>query len=144
MALGTDGAASNNDLDMLGEMRSAALLAKGVSGAPTAMPAYTALEMGTINGARAMGLDHVTGSIVPGKAADLVAVDLDRPATTPVYDPVAQLIYAACRDQVSHVWVNGRLLVEDSAMTRIDETEYLREANRFSEQLARFDHEQAN
>lgn len=140
VALGTDGAASNNDLDMLGEMRTAALLAKGVSGSPTSVPAHTALEMGTINGARAMGLDNVTGSIVPGKAADLVAVDLDRPATTPVYDPVAQLIYAAGRDQVSHVWVNGRLLVEDGRMTRVDENEYLREANRFSEQLALFDH----
>ena len=87
-----------------------------------------------------MGLEQVTGSIVSGKAADLVAVDLDRPATTPVYDPAAQLVYAAGRDQVSHVWVNGRLLVEDSRMTRIDEHEHLREANRFSEQLAAFNH----
>lgn len=141
VALGTDGAASNNDLDMFGEMRSAALLAKGVSGSPTSVPAHTALAMATINGARAMGLERITGSIVPGKAADLVAVDLNRPATTPVFDPVAQLVYAAGRDQVSHVWVNGRILVEDGRMTRIDEDEYLREANRFGERLARFDHE---
>ncbi|MDZ7841030.1 MAG: TRZ/ATZ family hydrolase [Gammaproteobacteria bacterium] len=141
VALGTDGAASNNDLDMFGEMRSAALLAKGVSGSPTSVPAHTALAMATINGARALGLERITGSIEPGKAADLVAVDLNRPATTPVFDPVAQLVYAAGRDQVSHVWVNGRLMVEDGRMTRNDEDEYLREANRFGERLARFDHE---
>lgn len=143
LALGTDGAASNNDLDMLGELRSAALLAKGVSGSPTVLPAHTALEMGTINGARALGLDELAGSIKAGKSADLVAVDLDRPATTPVYDPVAQIVYAAGRDQVSHVWVNGRQLVEDGRLARIDETAVLREANRFSEQLAAFDQEHA-
>jgi 5-methylthioadenosine/S-adenosylhomocysteine deaminase len=143
VALGTDGAASNNDLDMLGELRTAALLAKGVSGKPTSLPGHTALEMATINGARALGLDRVTGSIVPGKAADLAAIDLDRPATTPVYDPVAQIVYAASRDQVSHVWVNGRLLVEDGRLTRIDASEHLREAQRFCEQLAAFDHQRA-
>jgi len=143
VALGTDGAASNNDLDMFGEMRSAALLAKGVSGDPTAVPAHTALAMATINGARALGLDTVTGSLVPGKAADMVAVDLSAAATTPVYDPVAQIVYAAGRDQVSHVWVNGRPVVEDGTLYRIDESECLREAERFGERLAAFDHEQS-
>jgi len=141
VALGTDGAASNNDLDMLGEMRTAALLAKGVSGSPTSVPAHTALEMATLNGARAMGLEQVTGSIKPGKAADLAAIDLDHPATTPVYDPVAQLVYAASRDQVSHVWVNGRRLVAEGTLIRVDAQETMREAHRFSEQLARFDHD---
>ncbi|MBS1269579.1 MAG: 5-methylthioadenosine/S-adenosylhomocysteine deaminase [Gammaproteobacteria bacterium] len=143
VALGTDGAASNNDLDMFGELRTAALLAKGVSGNPTSVPAHTALEMATINGARALGLEDVTGSITPGKAADLVAVDLGAPATTPVYDPVAQIVYAASRDQVTHVWVNGRSVVEDGHMSRIDENECLQEANRFSQRLASFDRERA-
>jgi len=142
VALGSDGAASNNDLDMLGEMRTAALLAKGVRGDPTAVPAHTALEMATINGARALGLDDRIGSITPGKAADLIAVDLDRPATSPVYDPVAQLVYAASRDQVSHVWVNGRPVLEGGQPTRIDEQEILREARRFGDRLAAFDHNQ--
>lgn len=141
VALGTDGAASNNDLDMLGELRSASLLAKGLSGDPTVLAADAALQMATLNGARAMGLDTITGSIVPGKAADLVAVDLDRPATTPVYDPVAQLVYAASRDQVSHVWVNGRPLLDNGVMTRDNTDDYLRDAVRFSERLARQDHD---
>jgi len=139
VALGTDGAASNNDLDMLGELRSAALLAKGTSGDPTAVPAEAALRMATINGARAIGLDDATGSVEAGKCADLIAVDLDRPATTPVYDPVAQVAYAAGRDQVTHVWVNGRALVADGRLTRIDEEEIRFEANRFAERLADFD-----
>ena len=143
VALGTDGAASNNDLDMFGEMRTAALLAKGTSQDPTALPAHAALAMATINGARALGLEQATGSIVAGKAADLVAVDLDAPATTPVYDPVAQIVYAAGRDQVSHVWVNGRQVMEDGALNRIDEEQCLREAVRFSEKLADSDRERA-
>jgi 5-methylthioadenosine/S-adenosylhomocysteine deaminase len=143
VALGTDGAASNNDLDMFGEMRTAALLAKGVSGDVTALPAHAALEMATINGARALGLDRTIGSIVPGKAADLTAVDLASPATTPVYDAVAQLVYAAGRDQVSHVWVNGRAVVENRRMSRVDENECMREAARFSDKLAQFDRERA-
>ncbi|MGA8259923.1 MAG: TRZ/ATZ family hydrolase [Arenicellales bacterium] len=143
VALGTDGAASNNDLDMFGEMRTAALLAKGVSGDVTSVPAHAALEMATINGARALGLDDLIGSITPGKAADLVAVDLAAPATTPVYDAAAQIVYAAGRDQVSHVWVNGRPVVEDRRMSRIDESEWTREAVRFSEKLAAFDRHEA-
>lgn len=143
VALGTDGAASNNDLDMFGEMRTAALLAKGISNSPTALPAHSALAMATINGARALGLERTTGSMVPGKAADLVAVDLDAPATTPVYDPVAQIVYASGRDQVSHVWVNGRQVMEDGALNRIDEEQCLREAVRFSEKLAESDRERA-
>jgi 5-methylthioadenosine/S-adenosylhomocysteine deaminase len=143
VALGTDGAASNNDLDMFGEMRTAALLAKGLSGDPTALPAHAALEMATLNGARALGLDAVTGSLLPGKAADMVAVNLDAPATTPVYDPVAQLVYAAGRDQVSHVWVNGRPALDDGQLTRVDAAACMHEAKRFSERLGAFDKEQA-
>ncbi|RBM03432.1 N-ethylammeline chlorohydrolase [Acidithiobacillus ferridurans] len=107
LAIGTDGAASNNDLDMLGELRTAALLAKGVSGDPTAFPAWEALEAATLGGAEAIGWGAETGSLEPGKAADCIAIDLDHPATYPVYDPVSQVVYCAGRDQVSHVWVNG-------------------------------------
>jgi len=120
VALGTDGAASNNDLDMFEEMRVAALLAKGVSGSPVAVPARAALEMATINGARALGLDHLVGTIEAGKAADLVAVDLSHPRTTPVHDAVTQLVYSAGADQVSDVWVAGRRLLNERRLTTID------------------------
>ena len=113
VALGTDGAASNNDLDMLSEMRSAALLAKGYSADPTAVSAHQALAMATINGAKALGLEKHIGSLQPSKAADLVAIDLGHPATQPVYDPVAQVVYSACREQVTDVWVNGKRVIEN-------------------------------
>ncbi len=121
VCIGTDGAASNNDLDMLGEMRSAALLAKGVAGRADALSAAQALEMATLNGARALGLAEETGSIEAGKWADLCCVDLARPASWPVYDPIAQLVYAAGRDQVEDVWVAGRRLVAERQLTRMDE-----------------------
>lgn len=118
VALGTDGAASNNDLDMLGELRSAALLAKDQTGDARAVPAYRALEMATINGAKALGLDAETGSIVAGKSADLVCVSLAAPACQPVHNALSQLVYSASRDQVSDVWVAGRQLYgEDGFMT---------------------------
>jgi 5-methylthioadenosine/S-adenosylhomocysteine deaminase len=108
VALGTDGAASNNRLDMFQEMRCAALLAKAVAQDAQALPAHAALAAATLAGARALGLDRVTGSIVPGKAADLVAVDMRSPGLMPCYDPVSHLVYAAGRENVSHVWVAGR------------------------------------
>jgi len=120
VALGTDGAASNNDLDMLGEMRTMALLAKGASGDATAVSAAHALEIATLGGARALGLDAEIGSLEPGKWADMVAVDLRAPATSPVYNPVSQLVYAAARDQVSHVWVAGRLKLDGGELRGID------------------------
>ncbi len=120
VALGTDGAASNNDLDMLSEMRTAALLAKGVSRDPTTLPAHQALCMATINGARALGLEDTTGTITPGKCADLVAVDLDYANTLPTYDPVTQLVYSASRDQISDVWVNGEQMIRDGKLEAID------------------------
>jgi len=132
VALGTDGAASNNDLDMLGEMRIAALLAKAVSGQATAMPAHQALRMATLNGAQALGLDELTGSIRPGKYADLTAIDLARLPSQPVYDPVSQIVYTAGRDQVTDVWVAGRRLVHAGRLTTLDESEILRCAQRWS------------
>ena len=102
VAIGTDGAASNNDLDLLGETRTAALLAKAVAGSATALDAHRALRMATLNGARALGLDEEIGSLEIGKAADLVAFDLSRLAQQPIYDPVSQLIYSWNRDHVRH------------------------------------------
>ena len=118
VGIGTDGAASNNRLDMFNEMRQTALLAKAVTNDPTVLPAYQALTMATLNGARALGLDTRIGSLLPGKAADIVAVDFSRPELAPCYDPISHLVYAAGRQDVSHVWVAGELLVEDGVLTR--------------------------
>jgi 5-methylthioadenosine/S-adenosylhomocysteine deaminase len=109
VGLGTDGAASNNRLDMFAEMRLAALLAKGQSYDATAVSAYQALEMATINGARALGLDDKIGSIEVGKMADLCAVKLSDIETQPCFDPMSHLVYVAGREHVSHVWVQGDL-----------------------------------
>lgn len=136
VALGTDGAASNNDLDMLGEMRCAALLAKGVAGDPTALPAHTALRMATLNGARALGLNEEIGSLVTGKAADMIAVDLNRSNTQPVYDPAAQVVYCATRDQVTDVWVAGRRIVKSGALTTLPEASVLDAAREWAVKIA--------
>ena len=136
VCLGTDGAASNNDLDMIGEMRTAALLAKGVAGRANALSAAQALEMATLNGARALGLAEETGSIETGKWADLCCVDLGRPATSPVYDPVAQLVYAAGRDQVSDVWVAGRRMVAEGRLLRLDPAAVGRRAEEWRNRIA--------
>ncbi len=135
VALGTDGAASNNDLDMIEEMRMAALLAKGISGSPTTVPAHTALEMATINGARALGLDDRIGSLEPGKYADMIAIDLDHPRTQPLYDPVAQIVYSAASHQVSDVWVAGQRLLEQSVITCADVQTTLEEARQWKTRL---------
>ncbi|RZI90421.1 MAG: TRZ/ATZ family hydrolase [Pseudomonas sp.] len=121
VAIGTDGAASNNDLDLLGETRTAALLAKAVAGSASALDAHRALRMATLNGARALGLDAQIGSLELGKAADLVAFDLSGLAQQPVHDPVSQLIYATSRDCARHVWVAGEQLLEERRLTRMDE-----------------------
>jgi len=121
VAIGTDGAASNNDLDLLGETRTAALLAKAVAGSASALDAHRALRMATLNGARALGLDTQIGSLELGKAADLVAFDLSGLAQQPVHDPVSQLIYATSRDCARHVWVAGEQLLEERRLTRMDE-----------------------
>ncbi len=135
VALGTDGAASNNDLDMLGEMRTAALLAKGVAREATAVPAHTALRMATLNGARALGLDDRIGSIVSGKAADLTAIDLSSLGSQPVYDPVSQIVYSATRDQVSDVWVNGRHVLAERQLTGLKQEAILRKAHEWRDRI---------
>lgn len=139
VALGTDGAASNNDLDMLGEMRTAALLAKTVAHDASAIPAMKALEMATINGARALGLDDTIGSLVNGKAADLVAIDMSDIATQPLYHPISQLVYAATRQQVSHVWVAGKTLLKDGVLTTMDSDAIINKARQWAEKIQQTD-----
>jgi 5-methylthioadenosine/S-adenosylhomocysteine deaminase len=112
VCIGTDSAASNNRLDTMSEMRLASLLAKGVSGDAATLPAAQALELLTINGARALGLDARIGSIEVGKDADLVAIDLHTIETTPLYDPISQIVYAAGREHVTDVWINGMRVVQ--------------------------------
>lgn len=120
VALGTDGAASNNDLDMFAEMRTAALIGKAVAGDASAVPALQALQMATINGARALGMEDSIGSLEPGKMADIVAVKLDTFNAMPLYNIVSHLVYSTQSSQVSHVWVGGRLLLEGGQLTTID------------------------
>ncbi|HSQ07551.1 MAG TPA: TRZ/ATZ family hydrolase [Chromatiaceae bacterium] len=139
VALGTDGAASNNDLDMLSELRVAALLGKGVAGSASAVPARAALRMATIDAACALGMDAEIGSLEPGKAADLVALDLRDPDTQPVYQPLSQLVYAASRDQVRHVWVAGRQLIRDRVALTLDREAILTQARDWGARIAAAD-----
>ena len=140
VAVGTDGAASNNDLDLLGETRTAALLAKAVANSATALDAHRALRMATLNGARALGLESEIGSIELGKAADLVAFDLSGLAQQPLYDPVSQLIYATGRDCVKHLWVAGKHLVNDGKLTRMDEQQLCATAKTWGERITSHTH----
>jgi 5-methylthioadenosine/S-adenosylhomocysteine deaminase len=136
VALGTDGAASNNDLDMFSEMRTAALLAKGVAADASAVPAARALSMATIHGARALGLGDEIGSLEIGKSADLVAVDLNSLHSQPVYHPISQLIYACSREQVRHVWVAGRQVINEGQLTTLDRAELLQRAMHWRNRIA--------
>ena len=128
VALGTDGAASNNDLDMFGEMRSAALLGKITSEDASALPAAAVLQMATLNGARALGLGEETGSLTPGKSADMVCVNLKVPACQPVHNPLSLIVYSAGRDQVSDVWVAGRALYSEGKYLTTEPEEVLARA----------------
>lgn len=136
VALGTDGAASNNDLDMISEMRSAALLGKLSSQNPKAVTAQTALEMATINGAKALGIDHLTGSLKAGKAADITAIDLGDIETQPLYHPISQIVYAASRDKVTNVWVQGKQLLKNRQLQTLDEGDLLARAKKWQAKLA--------
>jgi 5-methylthioadenosine/S-adenosylhomocysteine deaminase len=116
-------------------MRTAALLAKGSTGNAEALPAAEALRMATLDGARALGLDSLIGSLVPGKQADLIAIDFRDPRLAPVYDPVAQIVYAAQRDNVREVWVAGRHVVRGGTVTQADQQELLLLAQRWGAQI---------
>jgi 5-methylthioadenosine/S-adenosylhomocysteine deaminase len=139
VAIGTDGAASNNDLDMFAEMRTAALLAKAVAQDASALPAARALHMATLSGARALGLDEETGSLLPGKAADIAAVNLGGIGTQPLYHVISQLVYAGSRHQVSDVWVAGRHLVKEGALTTLDEHDILGKARAWRQKIRKFE-----
>ena len=144
VGLGTDGAASSNDLDLFGSMRMAALIHKGLAhgiaggdpqsgGDPTDLPAPQVLRMATRGGARALGIDDAVGSIEVGKRADLVAVDLDQPHTQPVHDPVSAVVYAAGRGDVDHVWIDGRHVVDGGGPVGFDRREISADLRRLGE-----------
>ena len=135
VALGTDGAASNNRLDLFGEMRLAALLAKVANRDAAALPAHDVLHAATLGGARALGLDRTLGSLVPGKEADVVAVDLSGVDAVPCYDPVSHIVHVLGRDAVSDVWVGGRRVVASRALTTVDEGAIVARARLWQERL---------
>jgi 5-methylthioadenosine/S-adenosylhomocysteine deaminase len=135
VGLGTDGAASNNDLDMFEAMRFAALLHKVKTGDPRTVPAATALEMATIGGARALGLDKQIGSLEPGKRADLVVLSTATARLTPIYNPISHVVYAASGGDVRTVIVNGRVLMRDRIMLTLDEATVLADARTFADSV---------
>lgn len=140
VGLGTDGAASNNRLDIFAEMRLSALLAKGVSEDATVIPARQALEMATINAAKALGLDHKIGSIEVGKLADLAAVKLSDLATTPCYDPISHLVYTCGREHVTHTWVAGELRYSNGVYANIEPIELKEIINTWQPKLRQHKH----
>ncbi len=135
VALGTDGAASNNRLDIAGEMKIASLLAKVAGHDPAVLPAQQVLQMATLGGARALGLDAEIGSIVAGKAADLVAVDLAATTSLPCYDPVSHLVHVAGRECVTDVWVAGVRVVAGRNLTTADEAAIAARARVWQERM---------
>jgi len=135
VTVGTDGAASNNDLDMFAEMKQAALLAKAVAQDAAAVPAHSALEMGTIHAAKALGLDAITGSLKKGKAADLIAVDFSRLESQPCYDVMSQLVYACSRDQVTDVWVDGKQLLHERKLTTLYEDKIMKNSQNWADKI---------
>lgn len=136
VALGTDGAASNNDLDMIGEMHSAALLGKVTAQDAQALPAHQVLEMATLAGAKALGLEQTIGSLEVGKAADITAINLSDLSSQPVFDPVSHLVNCVTRSQVSHVWVNGQLKTENGQLTDIDQASIIEAARQWRDRIA--------
>jgi 5-methylthioadenosine/S-adenosylhomocysteine deaminase len=135
VALGSDGAASNNSLDLFSEMQVASLLAKGVGGDAAALDNHASLRMATLNGARALGIDHLTGSIEPGKAADLVAVDLSGITREPMYNPLSQLVHTPVGHRVSHVWINGAAKVLDGRLQSFSEPELAAKARQWRDRI---------
>jgi 5-methylthioadenosine/S-adenosylhomocysteine deaminase len=135
VCIGTDGAASNNDLDMLGEMRTATLLAKGIANDSTCSDVHKTLKMATLNGAKALGLSESIGSLKKGKQADIVALNLNQLETTPLYEPLSQIIYASDRQQVSDVWIAGKRLLKDKKLITLNSEELMENAKLWQEKI---------
>ena len=136
VALGTDSSSSNNNLDMFGEMHMAALLAKISTMDATVAPAEQILQMATINGARALGMEEITGSLEVGKFADIVAVNFDTIETIPVYDPISHLVYCSSRDHVTDVWIAGKQRLTDKVLNTIDENRLKQDCIRISKEIS--------
>ena len=136
VAIGTDGAASNNDLDLFSELRTAALLAKTVAQDAAALNAHAALRMATINGAKALGMDERIGSLEAGKSADLIALDLSELEMQPIYNPASQLVYTHAGQRVTHAWVEGRALLLDRQLQTLNEREIASKARWWRKQIA--------
>jgi 5-methylthioadenosine/S-adenosylhomocysteine deaminase len=132
LGLGTDGAASNNDLDMFEAMRQASFLAKHASHDPTAVPAKAALDLATIGGALALGMERMIGSLEPGKRADLITVSVTAARQTPLYDPVSHIVYTTRGDDVRTTIVNGKVLMKDRLVRTLDRTAVIADANRLA------------
>lgn len=135
VALGTDGVASNNDLDMIGEMRAASFLSKLSTLNPQSLTATETLQLATLNGAKALGIDHHTGSLQKGKAADFIAINLDEIETQPLYHPISQIVYSASRHQVTDVWVAGKRLLKNRELLTLDEKEIKEKAKYWQKKM---------
>jgi 5-methylthioadenosine/S-adenosylhomocysteine deaminase len=132
LGLGTDGAASNNDLDMFEAMRQASFLAKHVAKDPTAVPARAALDLATVGGARALHMDRLIGSLEPGKRADLITISTRSARQTPMYDPVSHLVFATRGDDVRTTIVNGKVLMKERQLRTLDRAAVIADANRLA------------
>jgi 5-methylthioadenosine/S-adenosylhomocysteine deaminase len=138
VAIGTDGAASNNDLDLFGELKTAALLAKAVAEDASVLDAHAALRMATINGAKALGWDDQIGSLEAGKSADMIAVEISSLSQKPLYNPASQLVYSNAGSQVTHSWVAGKALLRERSLVTLDEENLIRRADAWRNQIRPF------
>jgi len=136
VAIGTDGAASNNDLDLFGELKTAALLAKAVANDASVLDAHAALRMATINGAKALGWDDQIGSLEAGKSADMIAVEISSLSQKPLYNPASQLVYSNAGSQVTHSWVAGKALLRERSLVTLDEENLIRRADAWRNQIS--------
>tara|TARA_R110001583_G_scaffold50288_5_gene156955 strand:- start:526 stop:1938 length:1413 start_codon:yes stop_codon:yes gene_type:complete len=136
VALGTDGAASNNDLDLFGEMRTAAMLGKAVANDASALPDSYALEMATLNGAKALGIDHLVGSLEVGKQADIIAIDLSGLEQQPIYKPTSQIVYTNISHQVRYSWIMGRKVLDNGELTTLDSRDIIARAELWRKKIS--------